>query len=138
MNAQVNFSTDFMEHTDPAALHLEGAIALTHMLQSAIEHAVLDDTQKTKMIDGIFVLLSEATVCLTSEKTNDWTEVTAPIDSSRTGLHCLQCGILHKMCQPNKAIQVAAVHGLCFLLQEANRYLAILVEGCLHGERLAA
>lgn len=138
MNAIVNFKgltgdamdskKDFLDHTDEASLHLDGAASLLTILQSAIEGEVVSSERAAKLIDGVLTLIDHSYEALCSEKTGNWSTVMDLIESAEAGLDCLKKGVLQQMDAPSKKIQVAAVHALGYLVDEAKRFLEMLVK----------
>lgn len=112
MNAIVNFKgltgdamdskKDFLDHTDEASLHLDGAASLPTILQSAIEGDVVSSERAAKLIDGALTLIDHSYEALCSEKTGNWSTVMDLIESAEAGLDCLKKGILKEMDVPSK------------------------------------
>ncbi len=120
MNALIDFFDD-------ASLHFEGASALTVVLQNSIASTILNNSEKASLISGILHLLDDGYQSLKKAQVDGVSSIAALIEQVTIGLTCLKCAFLSEMDCPNDRLQVASVHALGYLLDQATHHLDSLV-----------
>ena len=117
------------DHTDAASLHLQGASGLLFIMQSSLEPSSdgeLPERKYAALAHTIITLINHAHECLVDDQAdfgNDWANILLTLEGTQAALDALTSGYDGQCDLPVNLIQVATLHSLRHLTDEAVAYI---------------